>query len=521
MDGPRGQQWGYLIPSEGIPISLENAQTNYSDEDATIDFELSSGGVLTLVFPPGGGVRLFAAERQGDSWIAPRSASEFRRKFPVRVGAVPVLGPLEHEEDLLDQTTVARNLSTHRASRNFRNFWYHMDSADSFRDFHELLAETWPGMDMQRPEIVSRPNGKPWIAMMVNEQRTPRELYWAGFGFQIWCQLLSHMLRERDATIIVMDEPETYLHADLQRRIVSTIRSFQAQTLVATHSTEIIGESSADDILLIEEGKKSARRLRKNTAGSEAFALLGSVHNVTLTAIARAGKVLLVEGNDAEYLRPLGSRLGLESVSMSGELPVLPLGGHRVADAVAMANGIAEATDRDVKFAIVLDRDYRSTDECEAIRKQLQGTFSIAHIHVRKEIENYLIDTKSIEDALIAKKFQDIADIGNLLQEIFESLRLKSLALRVEAALDYSRRVGSPESRTSIIERATSEFESEWNTDPAKVVSGKQVIRLLNTRLTESAGTSLSPSELVAVVEKSTVDRDLFRFLSQVNRDDW
>jgi len=35
---------------------------------------------------------------------------------------------------------------------------------------------------------------------------------WVGFGYQIWCQLLTHLSRAAEDSLVVVDEPEVYLH---------------------------------------------------------------------------------------------------------------------------------------------------------------------------------------------------------------------------------------------------------------------------------------------------------------------
>ena len=47
------------------------------------------------------------------------------------VGVVPVLGPVEHEERLLERTTVTRGLATHRALklRDFSRVDFRLDAA--------------------------------------------------------------------------------------------------------------------------------------------------------------------------------------------------------------------------------------------------------------------------------------------------------------------------------------------------------------------------------------------------------
>jgi hypothetical protein len=110
---------------------------------------------------------------------------------------VPVLGPVENEEEVVLRETVSRNLASHRASRNFRNYWYY--NSEKFDTFRQKIRETWPGMDINSPEVSEDSH---IIAMFCLENRITRELYWTCFGFQAWCQLLTHIFREDVASIL-------------------------------------------------------------------------------------------------------------------------------------------------------------------------------------------------------------------------------------------------------------------------------------------------------------------------------
>jgi hypothetical protein len=46
------------------------------------------------------------------------------------------------------------------------------------------------------------------LTMFCLEGRMTREIYWVGFGFQIWCQLLTHLSRATENALVVVDEPE-------------------------------------------------------------------------------------------------------------------------------------------------------------------------------------------------------------------------------------------------------------------------------------------------------------------------
>lgn len=171
---------GYRIPQESVPISLENVQTDYNGAEARVTFILSNGNALALVFPDDGGCVLVP---QVDSGMV-TSAAAFKREFPISLVIVPVLGPVEHKELRRDRSTVVAGLSTHRASRHFRSYWHY--NPEGFEKFAGLIARTWPRMSINAPEH-NYATGE--LTMFCLEERMTREIYWVGFGFQIWCQL--------------------------------------------------------------------------------------------------------------------------------------------------------------------------------------------------------------------------------------------------------------------------------------------------------------------------------------------
>ena len=54
--------------------------------------------------------------------------------------------------------------------------------------------------------------------MFCPEDRIPREIFWAGFGFQVWCQMLTHVIQSSDKALFLIDEPDIYLHSDRSKR---------------------------------------------------------------------------------------------------------------------------------------------------------------------------------------------------------------------------------------------------------------------------------------------------------------
>lgn len=382
---------GHRISEGSIPISVENIHTNYEDVDTRIEYRFSNGNRIYINFPRDGGCVL--------SWDVPgaliKSPSAFRKAFPFSVQVVPVLGPIEHEEIIVTDETVRRSLGTPRASRHFRNFWY--KNPEGFEDFKVMLERTWSDMSIKRPEVPSMVDGK--IVMFCSESRIDREIYWAGFGFQIWCQLLTHLYRSSNYDLVVIDEPEVYLHPDLQRQLLGIIRDIGSEFVLATHSTEIIGDADPSEILLVDKNKRSARRIKDVEGVQQALYALGSVQNITLMQLARNKKVLFVEGmGDYRVIRRFAKKLGYDELAAATDITAFESGGFSSWERVrSLAWGLTNTLGTEIKIAAVYDHDYWCAEEIAETKAELERHLEFAHIHGRKEIENYLLDVDVLE----------------------------------------------------------------------------------------------------------------------------
>lgn len=199
---------------------------------------------------------------------------------------MPILGPVEHNETLFEKEAARLALFNYRAARNFRNIWYHYP--EKFSAFRTALTQTWPGMDIEPPKV-DITHQKPRLHMFCPEERIPREIFWAGFGFQVWCQMLTHLIQSSDMALFLIDEPDIYLHSDLQRQLLGLLRNMGPDILIATHSTEIITEAETDNIVLINKRRKTARRIKHPSQLEEVFTILGSNLNPILAQLAKPG----------------------------------------------------------------------------------------------------------------------------------------------------------------------------------------------------------------------------------------
>lgn len=512
-----GNHRGYRIPTEQIPISLENAQHNYSEEDAVATFTLSNGNQLRLIFSSDAGCQLVTLPKGPII----RSTAEFKRQYPIDISVVPVLGPLEHDEQVVEDKTVQRNLQTHRASRNFRNYW-RASSIEDFEEFRQAIRDSWEGIDIQRPEMTIRVDGPSVLHMMCTEDRMTRELYWMGFGFHIWLQIMTHVLRARDATILVMDEPETYMHPALQRYPLSFLRETGVDCLLATHSSELVAEAERSEVALIDKTQRSGKWLR-STAHSDALDALGSKFNFALTDVLRQRTGLLLEGDtDIRLLKQLGRRLSPSVFVGTHVPPVIPLGGHDPDKATYIARAMKALMGPDIRLAVVLDRDYRSDEELKQIEKLLEKEFSIARVLRRKEIENYFLTPDALSKAITSKgegsDGRSPVDARAVANAVSESMRTNTEGLCVSQYVSFGGRERPSVDASTLTREAMERFRTQWETLEGRLilVSGKEFLRRLNGALQDKGEKPITIAQLASQMSDSEIPVEMATLLRQI-----
>ena len=514
-----GNHRGYRVTTDQIPISLENAQHNYTDEDAVATFTLSNGNRLRLLFTKDEGCLLVTLPE--GPFI--RSTADFKRQYPIDIGVVPVLGPLEHNEQMVEDKTVQRNLQTHRASRNFRNYW-RASSIEDFAEFRQAVRDSWEGIDIQRPEMTIGVEGPSTLHMMCTEDRMTRELYWMGFGFHIWLQIMTHVLRARDATVLIMDEPETYMHPALQRYLLSLLRETGVDCILATHSSELVAEAERSEVALIDKTQQSGKWLR-STAHSDALDALGSKFNFALTDVLRQRTGLLLEGDtDMRLLKQLGRRLSPSVLTGTHVPPVIPLGGHHPDKAMDIARAMKALMGPDIRLAVILDRDYRSDEEVNQIETLLQKEFGLAQVLRRKEIENYFLTPDSIAKAIASRSKESNGrsqiDAMSVADVVSDSMRTNTEGLFVSQYVSFGSKERPSVDPSTLTREAMERFRSQWKTLDGRLllVSGKEFLRKLNRALEERGGKPITTAQLANQMSESEIPLELTTLLRRIGQ---
>jgi energy-coupling factor transporter ATP-binding protein EcfA2 len=516
-DGRHG--YGHHLSLNQLSVSLENVATDYNSEDSRIEFRLSNRNKLHLYFPTDGGCTLYW-ETEG---AAVTTAGRFVTAFPITVQVVPVLGPLEHKEAYVTEETVREALSTHRASRHFRNYWRYYP--DGWQLFADMIEATWAGMKIQRPELHV---ASKQLTMFVSEDRIDREIYWAGFGFQVWCQLLTHVSRASGTTLLAIDEPEIYLHPDVQRQLLAILRGLEADVLLATHSVEIISEADPAELLLVQKGKQSAQRLRDVEGMQAALQSIGSAHNVALAQLARTKKIIFVEGlDDFRTLRRFAKLLGLTELAAGSDLTAFESGGFSSWERIrSFAWGVKRAIDANIKMFAVYDRDYYCEEEISEISIELVKELTDAVILERKEMENYLLHVEVLQrtlDKQLAARNKRLGTsvsaskgIEQYLLEVTDKERIDAQSQYLAKKLAFHK--GSHIDHSTLSKHVMQHFENCWKTLPTRlqIVPGKTVLRALREAIQTDVGVNLTDVQIIDEFAPSEVPGDLQSLLGRL-----
>lgn len=523
VKGPDGTLiLGYAIDLKQVPVATENAFYNYEDtEPAIVRFRLSDGAFLQVYFLSKGECYL-NYESDGKLITSP---SQFKSKVPLEIGYVPILGPVEHEERLYQKEAARLALLTHRASRNFRNIWYHY--REDFDEFKLLVQSTWPGMDISPPEVnLFEP--KPVIRMFCPEERIPREIFWAGFGFQVWCQMLTYIIKNKNSSIFLIDEPDIYLHSDLQRQLLGILKNLGPDIVIATHSTEIVSEAEINEILVINKNNKSGTRIKDISQLRSVFNVLGSNLNPVLTQVAKSKRVLFVEGKDFLVLSKFARILDFMQIANRTDFAAVPIEGFNPTRLRAFKEGIEKTIGYKINSAVIFDRDYRSQKEVDEEKEELENDNIFAHIHSRKEIENFLLIPNAIEGAIKVRLSERNKRTGenktfnenmyDVLKSVSEPFKYRIQSQLQSHRLKYEKSKNPKLDEATIIEKVLGEFDLLWSSleDRLKIIHGKDFLSALNIYLQNNYKINITNSNIISSIKRENIPSELFDIMKKV-----
>jgi len=507
----------YPMQLRDFPSLRDSVRYEFGVDESRMELTLKSDAKLVAVWPAES-----QDEERGDPYFyllhpsgAPvGSTAQAKACFPL-LGVIPVLNPIDHEERVLDAAYVKSNIAGRLSSRHFRNQLRLMQEAGELVGFWGW-AEEWLG-DIRFDRLLTQmaDDGAILTAFVFEgSSRVPKELVWAGDGIQVWLQLLYHVHRVRDRGVIILDEPEVYLHPDLQRRLVRLLEGTGAQIVIATHSTELLAEADSRNAVMIDRSRRRAVRPKSEAQYDLLSSMLGTTFNLRLAKAMRSRVAVFVEGRDIVILRHLARRLGLVNLEREEGLTVIPLHGYTGWRHVEPFRWLTQEILPDtLKTFVILDRDYRSDEERLRVVESLRAIGVNGHVWLRKELESYLI-TAAVVSRLSGAPLETIDDwMTNISAEMGNEVFGRQLQERVASETHAHNH------QVDVMSAFKAQFDALWSDAEYRLyaVPPKQLVAALNQRLQAGGFTAVSMSGLARAHRVSEIAQEMKDVLASID----
>ena len=217
---------------DGLGIQFQTISNQYSGEPAQVKATFTSGETIQLLLSDEG--RIFAVLRDAAGELIRSKSAALKANFPT-IQVLPQITPLDLAEKVLREDYVRRSISSPLASKHFRNQL--KTDPGGYRRFRSLAEETWQGIRIDELVGARAPYGRD-LRLMVRDRDFVAEVGLMGHGLQMWLQTMWFLCRSADAPTVVLDEPDVYMHPDLQRRLIRLVRGMFPQIIIATHSVK-------------------------------------------------------------------------------------------------------------------------------------------------------------------------------------------------------------------------------------------------------------------------------------------
>ena len=401
-----------------------------------------------------------------------------------------------------------------RAPQHFRNQLRYADLVE-YNAFKQLAEDSWPGLQIL--EVYMEDDR---VYMIVRDRSFSGEISMMGHGLQMWLQTMWFLVRNRDATTLVLDEPDVYMHADLQRGLLRHLRQRHEQLIVATHSVEIISEAAPEEIVIIDGGADRSAPAADLAAVQEGIDGMGGVQNLQLLRMWDARRVLLVEGNDLSILERLHATLHPQAAPL-GASPTWSIGGWGgFSYAIGSSMALRNSAGKQIRTYCLLDRDYHLDEEIAERRDQAEKRNVDLHIWSRKELENYLL----VPGALARLIAERNGGVGPTDQEIADRIDAEAEAVREDVLLacvdaHSDRSPPGPQRARNAASYASKRMAATYSSASDRVAScpGKSVLRATRRWAQDKWGVSMSVHAIAAELRPDEVAAELRAVLAAVN----
>jgi energy-coupling factor transporter ATP-binding protein EcfA2 len=509
LEAPKSYR-GVSPSLRGFEFDFTTVFHRYGEPPAIITAEFSTGGSIRIFIGRDKNESQIHAVIQGKRGNIVSTKGQAQSMNMPAVSSLPQVGPLLKEEKLLGTDYVRNAVSSSLAPLHFRNQLLVFPA--HFEEFKRIAEDTWDGLIVK--ELAK--NGRPpdtTLSLLVRDGNFVAEVSWMGHGLQMWLQTMWFLARSKADDTVILDEPDVYMHADLQRRLIRLVKSRNPQLIVATHSIEIMAEVEPEEILVVDQGRREAKFADSLPAVQRIIDQIGGVHNLNLARLSATRKCLLLEGKDIEILKQFQNILVPDADELLDTIPNMPIGGwggwnYAVGSRMLLKNALGE----EIRTYCLLDSDYHTVEAIAGRYDEAARVGVCLHIWQRKEIENYLLVPSAIRRVILSKLQ---GEIDSLTEDRVRSRLAKIAATQKNATFDAISQEALAENKAKGIkfanEIARKRIDAAWGSSEGQlsVVSGKLLLSKLSEWSQNRFGVSFGARRVARELRNHEIDPEM------------
>lgn len=496
---------GFRLPVERLKIDLRGIVYYYKSDIAKVTAYFENKTKIIVYI--NNEVTFATIIDKHDKLIASKTKAEDLNISSISI--LPQIGLIKEREKKLSDATIIDDMDTYLSSRHFRNeilLW----KSKFFSEFKRLAEGTWPGLRVR--DLEYNYSQSEYINLYIEDAGFTAEIGIMGSGIQMWLQIIWFLCRSKNCETIILDEPDVYMHPDLQLKILKLVKSLFKQVIIATHSIEIISNVSPRNIVTIDKEDRQMRYANHLAAVQNIVDDIGSAYNLSLIKLNSSNKCFFVEGEDIKILQQFYNVLYPETIYSLDAIPSLPLGGFkRINEAFGAAKLLYESSGGCFKCYALLDRDYYIESQINEQHKKAVENNLLLHIWNKKELENYIIKP-TILFRIIEKtneKYSDFIQKYEMLVDTFMDIIIDCYTTKIqEEERGLAAGTAASKARKYVNLRWTS-LEEKLN-----IVPGKDLLRATNRWIKDNYNISCSMKSMFNAMKPEDVDLELVEIIN-------
>ncbi len=505
---------GYRISFETVDFDFENLKYNQNRSDPAQLRLNYSNDVAVNVWLGNDPSENFCQVIRNDGSVATKSTIQDDLEVP-SIYVLPPVRPLIPHEKGISPARIEEYRYGRLASKHFRNQLYEKTSI--YRAWDKLLRETWPSVAVVNFDKDVGVSNKE-LSMIMREGPVVSEAAWVGGGLQAWMQILWFLCQTSKKGVIVLDEPDVYLHADMQRKLIKLLGDREhRQIVIATHSTEIISDTPLETITVITKREKKSYRPSSKSRLQSVIDSWGGRHNIQLGKLAESKKIIVFEGADQKFFSEVAFKISLDSYDKFTKVPNFELGGvTNYHQAVGAAKALSAASDGSMPVHVVIDRDYHSDSEIKKIEERAERDGITMHVLAKKEVENYFLNAAAIS-RLIGERSNHSPSASEI-KAVIETLATKAKEQTLDAITDKWHQENKRKSASQARKQAKSILTKLLkDRELVDLVSGKRLISLLSAHCKNVYGVSFGAMTLCKNMKINEFNAEMVKLVEKLS----